>query len=254
MRKILVFQHAAHEILGTLNPLLKSEKFRVRYINFSRTPDAKPTVDKYNGLIVLGGHMGVYEADKYKHLEVEIKLIEQALKKEVPILGICLGSQILAHVLGAHVRKHTEREIGWCDVNLTAAGKKDPLLSHFENREKIFQMHGDTFDTPKSAVHLATSDVCPGQAFCYNKKAYGLQFHLEVDQAMITRWLKMAHNKKLIDESNGKLRTEVIEEDTSRYLMRSLILGTKTFTNFLGMFGKKERPIVLGSGGKSPRG
>src|SRR4051812_26954694 len=101
MRKLIVFQHVAHEILGTLNPLLKEQGFRVRYINFERTPHAEPALDKYNGLVVLGGYMGVYEADKYTHIRVEMKRIEEALKRNIPVLGICLGSQILAHVLGS---------------------------------------------------------------------------------------------------------------------------------------------------------
>ncbi len=90
MRKIIVFQHVAHEILGTLNPLLKSKGFRVRYINFDRNPEETPSLEKYNGLIVLGGNMGVYEAEKYTHIKVELKLIEQALSKNIPILGICV--------------------------------------------------------------------------------------------------------------------------------------------------------------------
>src|SRR4051812_48048413 len=139
MRKILVFQHVAHEILGTLNPLLKKEKFRVRYVNFKREPEAAPSVDRYNGLIILGGYMGVYEADRHKHIKFEMQAIEKALKKNIPVLGICLGAQILAHVLGAHVRKHTQKEIGWCDVQLTENGKKDSLLKHFKGTEKLFQ-------------------------------------------------------------------------------------------------------------------
>ena len=72
MRKVLVFQHVAHEILGTLNPLLKQRGFRVRYVNFERNPFEQPTIEKYNGLIVLGGYMGVYEAEKYTHIKVEL--------------------------------------------------------------------------------------------------------------------------------------------------------------------------------------
>lgn len=92
MRKVLVFQHVSNEILGTLNPLLKSRGMRIRYINFDRSPDEAPSVDRYSGLVILGGHMGVYEADKYTHIKVEMQLIEKALKKNIPILGICLGS------------------------------------------------------------------------------------------------------------------------------------------------------------------
>src|SRR3954470_416228 len=113
MRKIMVFQHVAHEPLGTLNPMLKAAGFRIRYVNFGRDSGFEPDVEGYSGLIVLGGPMGVYEADRHAHLRSEMKAIEQALKMDIPILGICLGSQLLAHVLGAEVRKAEEMELGW---------------------------------------------------------------------------------------------------------------------------------------------
>lgn len=248
MRKILVFQHAAHEILGTLNPLLKREGFRVRYVNFQRTPDLEPTIEKYNGLIILGGHMGVYEADKFPHIKHELKVIEHALKAELPILGICLGSQLIAQALGSNVRKHSEKEIGWYDVELTKEGQNDPLFQHFNRREKIFQMHGDTFDVPKSAIHLAESELCPAQAFRYGDKVYGMQFHLEIDEPMIKRWLKLPAYVKAMVESHGKFNPEAINEDTQKYIGRALSLADVTFTKFARIFGEFDRNELLGSG------
>ncbi len=244
--KVLVFQHVAREILGTLNPLLKEHRFRVRYINFERHPDIKPSIEKYGGLIVLGGQMGVYEADKYTHIKVEMELIEQALKKNIPILGICLGAQILAHVLGAEVRKHTEKETGWCAVHLTADGVSDPLMNHFGQAETVFQMHGDTFDIPKSAVHLAKSKVCPSQAFRYGEKVYGLQFHLEVDEPMIHRWLKHP------DDSAG-ISPGPILAATDKYMGRAQELSHNFFSKFIDLFDRPVRPLLLGSGHGKPR-
>nr|BDT27539.1 type 1 glutamine amidotransferase [Bacteriovorax sp. HI3] len=247
MRKVLVFQHVAHTILGTLNPTLKSRGLNIRYVNFERTPDEQPSVQKYNGLIVLGGHMGVYEADKYRHIKVEMQLIEEALKKEIPILGICLGAQLLAHVLGAEVRKSAEKEIGWCDVNLTEEGTQDPLFSHFKKTEKIFQLHGDTFDIPRGATHLASSDICPGQAFKYGDKAYGIQFHLEADQAMIMRWLDNPRNQEEMFKTHSPFSAETIRTETEKYIAHSTDLSQKTFNNFINLFSLKERPVRLGS-------
>lgn len=244
MRKVLVFQHVAHEILGTLNPLLKGRGLRVRYVNFDRNPDEKPSIDRYNGLIVLGGNMGVYEADKYTHIKIEMQLIEQALKKDIPILGICLGAQILAHVLGAEVRKSPEKEIGWHDIEMTDEGLKDPLLCHFKRKEKIFQMHGDTFDLPKSAIHLASSEICKGQAFRHGDKVYGLQFHLEVDEKMILRWMQN-HMSQAAD-------VERIREETKQYLTHSTELSEQTFTKFVDLFSFGDRSILLGSGHGKP--
>ena len=181
MMKFTVIQHESYEVLGTLDPLLRKKGLRIRYVNFERSPDLKPSIEKYDGLILLGGYMGVYEAEKYTHLKVEMSLIEQALKRKMPVLGICLGAQILAHVLGAPVRKHSHREMGWYDVNLTDVGLKDPVLGHFGKSEKVFQSHGDTFDIPETAEHLAWSERCLGQAFRYQENVYGLQFHLEAD-------------------------------------------------------------------------
>jgi GMP synthase (glutamine-hydrolysing) len=180
MRKIMVVQHVGHEPLGTLNPMLKAAGFRIRYVNFGRDPDHVPSLAGYRGLIVLGGPMGVYDADKFPHLKHEMLMIEDALKRDLPILGICLGSQLLAHVLGAKVTKARTMELGWLDVHRTA--NEDPLFASYAPTEKVFQLHQDTFDIPKGAVHLKRSDLYEGQAFRYGQKAYGLQFHLEVDK------------------------------------------------------------------------
>ncbi len=95
MEKILVLQHVAREVYGTLDPLLKEARLRTRYVNFDREPSCKPTLDKYSGLFIMGGPMGVYEKEKYSHLKVELRLVEEALKNGIPILGICLGAQIV---------------------------------------------------------------------------------------------------------------------------------------------------------------
>ena len=251
MRKVLVFQHVAHKILGTLNPSLKDHGMRMRYINFERDPDANPSVEKYNGLIILGGHMGVYEADKYLHIKTEMKLVEDALKKDIPVLGICFGAQLLAHVLGSPVRKHTQKEVGWCDINLTDAGLTDPLFSHFQRTEKIFQLHGDTFDIPQTATHLAQSSLCPAQAFRYGNKVYGLQFHLEADAPMIHRWMDNPRNQVELFNSDHRSMDE-IRNDTQKHINHAMSLAQSTFHEFIGLFNLKERPTLLGSGHGKP--
>ncbi len=247
MRKVLVFQHVANKILGTLNPTLKERKLNMRYVNFERFPEEKPSVEKYNGLIILGGHMGVYEADLYKHIKVEMQLIEEALKKEIPILGICLGAQLLAHVLGAKVSKSSIKEVGWCDIELMPEGLRDPLFSHFKEKEKIFQLHGDTFEIPSTAKHLARSNVCEGQAFRYGEKVYGLQFHLEVDEAMIMRWLSNTRNQEEIFNQHPDFSVEKIQSETKEHISQSLNLSYQTFNKFIDLFELKSKPIRLGS-------
>jgi GMP synthase (glutamine-hydrolysing) len=192
--------------------------------------------------------MGVYEADRYAHIKTECELIEQALKRDIPVLGICLGSQILAHTLGAHVRKHKEKEIGWCQVSLTEAGREDPLLSHFRQKEHLFQMHGDTFDIPKGAEHLASSEICHGQAFRYGEKAYGLQFHLEADRAMLDRFLRQPENRAEVEAFGGKDAIARMEGETEKYLARSVELSKQAFRTFLDLFGVAEKKPKHGHG------
>lgn len=252
MRKVLVFQHVANKILGTLNPALKARGLNIRYVNYERTPDEHPSMQKYNGLIILGGHMGVYEADKYKHIRVEMKLIEEALKKEIPVLGICLGAQLLAHVLGSEVRKNSEKEIGWYDLNLSESGIKDLLFSHFKSSEKVFQLHGDTFDIPSTATHLASSPTCHSQAFKYGEKVYGLQFHLEADEPMIQRWLDNPRNQEEMFSTHKNFSIENIRAETEQYIQQSLELSKKTFEKFIDLFALKERSIQIGSGHVKP--
>jgi GMP synthase (glutamine-hydrolysing) len=100
MKKLLVLQHVAHELLGTLNPLLKRSGFRIRYVNFARHPEAQPSLAGYHGLVVLGGPMSVNDTDRLPHLITEMKLIEAGLHRNLPVLGICLGAQLIAKTLG----------------------------------------------------------------------------------------------------------------------------------------------------------
>jgi GMP synthase (glutamine-hydrolysing) len=250
MKRLMLIQHEAFEPLGTLDPVIRQQGVGIKFVNFEHHPDVRPTMEKYQGLILMGGYMGVYESHIYDHLNHEMKLIEEALKRELPILGICLGSQILAHVLGARVQKHTDREMGWYDVHFTEAATSDPLLGDFKPCEKLFQSHGDVFDIPSSAVHLASSDLCMGQAFRYGKNVYGIQFHLEIDQPTIDAWFQMPENIEIFQDSRGVFQPDVIRADTSRFLPRSMDLSRSFFFKFLEMNGsinKKKKSIRLGS-------
>jgi len=241
MGKILVCQHVPYEILGTFNPLLKEQGFRLRYINFGRTPDAQPTLDGYQGLVILGGPMCIDQSDRFPHLKYEMKLIEQALKQDLPILGICLGAQLIAKALGAWVGPNREKEIGWYDLELTQDGRADPILGHLKPLEKIFQWHGDTFTLPQGAVHLAASPSCTQQAFRYGDKVYGLQFHLEVDEPMIERWLQVPRHIAELDALKGKIDPQQILRETPQYIGRLKELSRLTFAEFLKTFGFEKK-------------
>jgi GMP synthase (glutamine-hydrolysing) len=245
MNKLLVFQHVAYEILGTLDPLLRGSGFRIRYVNFGRYPDAQPSLEGYHGLVVLGGPMNVDQVEQYNHLTAEISLIQNAIHRGLPILGICLGAQLVAKSLGAEVRKNREKEIGWYAVSLTKEGKEDPLFAQFQDTEKIFQWHGDTFEIPEGAVHLVTSSTCANQAFRYQSNVYGFQFHLEVDEFLIERWLQVPIHKKEIENLKGKIDPQRIRHETAFYIDRLKQLSRQTFGEFIKLFdiGKKRQTL-----------
>lgn len=247
MPRLLVCQHVAHEILGTLNPLLKSAGFRIRYVNFGRHPDAAPSLEGYNGLVVLGGPMSVNHLERHPHLGTEMRLIEQALQKDLPVLGICLGAQLIAKTLGSRVYPNDEKEIGWYDVSPTEMARSDPVAAHFREREKLFQWHGDTFDIPKGAVHLASSPACANQAFRYGPNVYALQFHLEVDEPMIERWLTVPTHVKEIESLGGKIDPQKILHETPAHIHRLKELSDKVFGDFINLFGPRERRYRLPS-------
>jgi len=245
MPRLLVFQHVAHEILGTFDPLLRGAGFRIKYVNFERHPDVEPSLGGYDGLIILGGPMNVDEIDQYPNLLTEVEIIKEAVTKGLPILGICLGSQLLAKALGAKVNKNREKEIGWYEVSPTSDGKDDPLISSFSKEEKIFQWHGDTFDLPDGAQLLASSPLCRNQAFRYGDNVYGFQFHLEVDKPMIERWLNVPENKKEIEDLDGKIDPDLIRAETPEHISRLNDLSNSVFGNFIDLFGynKKRRTL-----------
>jgi GMP synthase (glutamine-hydrolysing) len=247
MKKLLVLQHVAHELLGTLNPLLKSAGFRIRYVNFARHPDAEPGLNGYDGLVVLGGPMSVNDAHRLPHLNTEMRLIEQAMQRNLPVLGICLGAQLIAKALGAAVYPNQEKEIGWYDVSPTDEAENDPLFTEFQDSEKIFQWHGDTFDIPQSSCHLAFSSLCANQAFRCGVNVYGFQFHLEVDEPMIHRWLRVADNRKEIAGLPRDVTPERIQCETLQHVTRLNRLSERVFGEFINLFGNDKKLRLLPS-------
>jgi GMP synthase (glutamine-hydrolysing) len=247
MKKILVLQHVAHELLGTLDPLLKKSGFRIRYVNFARHPDAQPSLDGYDGIVILGGPMSANDTRELPHLMTEMHLIEEALRRNLPVLGICLGAQLIARTLGAAVYRNRHKEIGWYDVSPTDHAQSDPLLQALARSEKIFQWHGETFDIPTSTRHLAFSTLCDNQAFRYGTNVYGFQFHLEVDQPMIQRWLRVAENRREIASLGGATTPEQIENETRAHIGRLTELSERVFGEFIRLFGAQKTFIRLPS-------
>lgn len=234
--KILVFQHVPYEPLGTLDPLLRESGFRIRYVNFSRKPDAWPALDKYEALIVLGGPMSADQIDSYPNLTTEIEIIREAVERDMSVLGICLGAQLLAKSLGGEVSRNAVREIGWHDVHVTEEGIEDPVLSAFARRQQVFQWHEDGISLPPGVVRLAGSEASPVQAFRYGEHAYGFQFHLEASESLIERWLTVPAHRAVLDEEQGRIDAREIIAQTENAIEPLKALSRETFSRWIDRF------------------
>jgi len=247
MPRLLVFQHVATEPLGTLDPFLRAAGFRIRYINFERTPDAEPDPRRYDGLVVLGGPMNVDQAGAYPHLQTEIELMRESLARDLPVLGICLGAQLLAAALDADVRPAPVREIGWYPLQSSPAADEDALLRHVTRGEYVFQWHSYTFALPPGATRLASTATCANQAFRHGGNAYGLQFHLEADHDLIARWLSVPAYRAELEAAQGPDRARQVHADTHRHIGPATAAATRVFGEFAALFRRRPRFRVLAS-------
>lgn len=249
MPRLLVFQHVAVEPLGTLDALIRARGHRIRFHNFERQPDAVPEVDRYRGLIVLGGPMNVEDQDRRPHLKTELLAIERALEQGKPVLGICLGAQLLAHVLGAPVQRHDQVEMGWYDVHMSAEGRSDPVLGAAGVRLPVFQWHAYSYDLPSGATHLARTDTCQQQAFRFGSNAYGFQFHLEADVDVIERWLALPAFRAELAAAGLPTDEQAIRAQTAKLVAATRSSADAVFNNFLDLVGRPSRRRPLPSRG-----
>ncbi len=243
--KILVFQHVPYEPLGTLDPLLKEAGFRIRYVNFGRNPESRPSLDGYEALIILGGPMNSDQIETHPNLITEVEIIREALSRDISVLGICLGAQLLAKALGGSVSRNATREIGWYDVALTSAGACDPVLSAFAEVQQVFQWHEEGIHLPPGAVHLAASNASNVQAFRHGEHVYGFQFHLEVDRSLIERWLTVPANQTTLQDEAGRVDPDAIRMQTSELVNDLEALSRATFSRWIERFeiGPRRRRL-----------
>jgi GMP synthase (glutamine-hydrolysing) len=184
----LVLRHVQAEGLGLLANVLREHGIHHRYLDLPRGDPLPRDLRDLGGLIVLGGPMAVYEADRHPFLATEAGLVERALTAGRPVLGICLGAQLIAQVLGARVYAGERREVGWAPVTLTDDGRDDPVFGVLEPTITVFHMHGDTYELPADARNLARSALYEQQAFRWGDTVYGVQFHFEFTEPMIQRF------------------------------------------------------------------
>lgn len=225
MQNAIAIRHIAFEDAGTLEGVLEDRGIALRYLE-AGVDDLSPAKDA-DLLVVLGGPIGIYEVDRYPFLKQELVTIETAVKKGVPVIGICLGCQALAAVLAARVYPGREKELGWDEMTLTPEGKASPLGAIEGIR--VLNWHGDTFDLPAGATRLASTAITPNQAFTYGPKVLALQFHVELPQRDFERWL-IGHTLEL---TTSKVDLGQMRADTARYASAANTAGTRLFNAWL---------------------
>ena len=184
--QVLAFRHVPFEGLGLIEAALAAAELPSQIVDLHAGALVPAHAERAAGLIFMGGPMSVN--DDLPYLREEEQLIRAAAAAGTPVLGVCLGAQLIARALGAEVRRNPVKEIGWFDIRMTQAAGDDLLFAGLSGPETVFHWHGETFDLPSGAVLLGSSDHCRNQAFRYGAGVYGLQFHLEVTPEMVEDW------------------------------------------------------------------
>jgi len=195
---VLAFRHVPFEHLGLIAQELERQQIIFEYVDLYQSPRLPASLKSVRGLVFLGGPMSANQDEPL--LRMECELIREAIGCNKPVLGICLGAQLIAKALRARVYKNRVKEIGWAPVYWTRAAAHDALFAGLSAPETVFHWHEETFDLPEGAHRLAWSENCLNQAFRYNRLVYGLQFHLEVTPEMIADWLTEDANSEDVRE------------------------------------------------------
>lgn len=193
MIRVHYLQHVPYEGLGYIADWITDNNCSLSETRLYDNPEF-PALESFDMLVIMGGPMGTYEEDKYPWLKDEKAFVSKAIDADKVIIGICLGSQIIANALGAEVYPNKEKEIGWLPITFTDDFARN-LFGSEEKSPIIFQWHGDTFDLPEGTRLLASSEACANQAFLYKKKVLGIQFHFEVTQKSFTDMLDNGLNQ-----------------------------------------------------------
>lgn len=225
MQNAIAIRHVAFEDAGTLEEVLKDRGIALDYLE-AGVDDLSPAKEA-DLLVVLGGPIGIYEVDRYPFLKQELATIEAAVNKGVPVVGICLGCQALAAVLAARVYPGKQKELGWDEMTLTPEGKASPLGAI--EGVRVLNWHGDTFDLPAGATRLASSTITPNQAFTYGPKVLALQFHVELPERDLEKWL-IGHTLEL---ATSKVDLGQLRAETARYAPGANAASQRLFNDWL---------------------
>ena len=214
MKTALVIRHLAFEDLGLFERTIEAAGYQIRYLEAGM--DELTWIEPLDPalLIVLGGPIGANDEDDYPFIEDELTIIKTRLNSDAPTLGICLGAQLMARALGAKVYPGPEKEIGWSGLQLTDAGNHSSLKHLSEKNAHVLHWHGDTFDIPEGAMHLASTSTIKNQAFSWKQRCLALQFHPEVTVQGMERWY-IGHAAE-IQQTEG-VSVEQLRADSQKY-------------------------------------
>lgn len=187
MKHAIAVRHVHFEDLGILEPVLKAQGYKVQYVDATTDDLAAIDVVAPDLVVVLGAPIGAFDEAAYPFLSAELDLVSRRLEARGPLLGICLGGQLIARVLGAEVKSMGVKEIGFSALTLTDAGRDSPLARLGDT--PVLHWHGDQFGVPAGATRLASTEVCANQAFSVGRDVLALQFHIEADPARLECWL-----------------------------------------------------------------
>ncbi len=225
---VLIIKNVASEGPGTIADYLENKGIKYTILEIYDCNMEVPDVRDYSHLVIMGGPAAVYDIDDSSNMHFETAIIRAFLLSKKPVLGICLGAQMIANALKAEVYYGGSAEVGWYNVDLTQEGMDDPVFSTIavnnEPYAEVFQWHGDTFKLPKNSVRLSSSEVYENQAFRYKDNVYALQFHIEVKPEMIKEWF--------VNDNSGKSEEmfKKSEEVSPEYNKRAMAFYDKFFS------------------------
>ena len=206
--RVLIVMHIEKEGPGLFGELLRSAGAEIRTVRLHRG-ESLPAAGEVDAALILGGPMNVDEEGEHPFLRDEVRFLVEAAERGLPVLGICLGAQMIAKAAGAAVTKNAVPELGWGSVSLTEAGKADPIFAGLPDTLPVFQWHGDTFAIPAGGALLATGEDCRNQALRFHN-GWGLQFHLEADRDLLASWFAgTLHEREILRRYDGGLGPEV---------------------------------------------